>query len=156
MMKLSLRVLVIAFNVILLFIGFSLKRTPMKSMAGYYYFNQATEYLLIQDDYSSGQKQSLILATRIDPLNYQAHKKLGDFYFQEGNYQKAISELNSYIEMVPLDSYSLMQLGDAYEITNQYALAAIEYEKILVIESDNLEVIRKLEGVYKNIGDEEN
>ena len=152
-MRRSLRIGIIGISIVFLSIGFLLKHIPMSSLVGYYYFNQSITAHFNPEITGRNEKDFLILAIKANPLNYQAYRRLGFLYFDEGDYKNAISQLNIYLEMDPRSTSDLILLGDAYEKTNEYTLAVTEYEKVMVIEADNLETLKKLANLYGEMGE---
>lgn len=70
---------------------------------------------------------------------------LGDFYFDNGQYEKAVAEFSNAIELMPETLFELMpaqavvfwQLGDAQFMAGYYEEALISYQRFLELTGDN-------------------
>jgi tetratricopeptide (TPR) repeat protein len=105
------------------------------------------EYTLALDDYQK--------AITIDPIYTKAYSNIGILYWNVQEYDNAIENLTQAIKLIPdlvaIDSdtidvllNSLFYRGLSYKQTRKYYLAKIDFEKILNINPNDLEVKKLL------------
>ena len=62
---------------------------------------------------------------------------LGRFYFEQGEYESAISEFEKVLKFYPEDSRALYNLGLTYFELDRYELAIAEFKKAVEFEPQN-------------------
>jgi len=73
----------------------------------------------------------------IDPNDRDLNKLLADFYFNLGNYKKALSLLKKIIEIDPQDHKAIWQIGEMYLITGDFETAELLIDKAISINQSN-------------------
>lgn len=73
----------------------------------------------------------------IDPSDRDLNKLLADFYFNLGNYKKALSLLKKIIEVDPQDHKAIWQIWEMYIITWDFETAELLIDKAISINQSN-------------------
>lgn len=73
----------------------------------------------------------------IDPNDRDLNKLLADFYFNLGNYKKALSLLKKIIEIDPQDHKAIWQIWEMYLITGDFETAELLIDKAISINQSN-------------------
>lgn len=89
------------------------------------------------------------LAT-VDANNLELNKMLADFYFTNGNYQKALSLLKKITERDPRDHKSIWQIGEIYFINGDNETAELLVEKAINLRPDSPKYNLSLVEIYYN------
>lgn len=91
---------------------------------------------------------------QISPDNYNYIKALGSTYQSTGQYDSALIYFRRYAEIFPNDPKSYRNIGDSYQQLVDYTKARENFEKALLIDIGNAEIIYRLtmldlkEGLY--------
>lgn len=64
---------------------------------------------------------------------------IGDNFFNQGNYEKAIEAYTNYLELNPNNIKSLYNRGRAYEELGNYELALADFKKVLVNDPNHVQ-----------------
>jgi len=67
--------------------------------------------------------------------------KVGDQYFKNGEYEKAIVAYNDYLEYQPTDVNSIYNRGRAYEELGEYEKALSSYRAVLEQDPKNINAL---------------
>ena len=70
--------------------------------------------------------------------------RLADTYYQNKNYNKAIEYYTESLKLKPNDTQSLYRRGRSYEELKQFDKALIDYNKVISIDSENVNAILSL------------
>ena len=70
--------------------------------------------------------------------------RLADSYYQNKNYNKAIEYYTESLKLKPNDTQSLYRRGRSYEELKQFDKALIDYNKVISIDSENVNAILSL------------
>ena len=73
----------------------------------------------------------------IDPDDRDLNKLLADFYFNLGNYKKALSLLKKIVEVDPTDHKAIWQIGEMYLISGDFETAELLVEKAISLNQSN-------------------
>ncbi len=71
---------------------------------------------------------------------YSAHLELGELYYNEGDFEKAVSELESAASINPNSSTAFLKLGYAYLKNNQTNEAKTAFEQAFNLNSNSIDV----------------
>ncbi|MFH0739380.1 MAG: tetratricopeptide repeat protein, partial [Candidatus Omnitrophota bacterium] len=89
---------------------------------------------------------------KISPGSASVHNKMGDIYRSEGNFTKAIEELNKALAIKPKDANAYNNLGVIYSDMGDKRAAAFCYLKALEINPKFTEAYFNLGNVYAALG----
>lgn len=81
-------------------------------------------------------------ASQLDPTFTGPYLNLGDYYFYDKNYHKAIEYYSQAIQANSLDWRGYYLRGDAYSQLKQYDQAASDYTTVINLQSDSPDVYR--------------
>ena len=99
--------------------------------------------------YSRQRIQWLNRAKKMNPVDPRSYKYLAishvDMFYQ---YQKAITEIKEYIKRVPNDIFGHNYLGYLLLMEGDYSGAVRAFEKVLILDPDNLYAVCKLSRTY--------
>ncbi len=95
-------------------------------------------YLMIGKNLSDAA-ESFIMATKLDPNNDRAWFGLGQIYFTEGHYNKAIDVFTKAVNISRTDPEYLAFLGKAYMEIRQYGKASKSLKRAASLEISNQE-----------------
>jgi len=76
----------------------------------------------------------------------------GNYYFDQGNYQKALKLYDEYLELYPHDVKTLYNRGRCYEELGFPSRAAEEYKQVLDRDPGNIKALLSLSQYYYNSG----
>lgn len=76
---------------------------------------------------------------------------IGDTYFNQGEYKKAIEAYTNYLKLNPANIKSLYNRGRAYEELGQFEIALVDFNEVLVNDPNHLQAQLSLAGYnYRN------
>jgi tetratricopeptide (TPR) repeat protein len=91
-------------------------------------------------------------AIEMEPDNAAFIDSLGWFYFQKGDYDKALIELQKAAEAIkPEDAVVYEHLGDTYQQTHNVAQALIFWQKAVALDPANVKVAEKIENAKQKV-----
>lgn len=79
-------------------------------------------------------KNLWVATEKVSPNSIKVHNNLGDIYGGEGDYNRAIQEFQTAIQIEPNYSYAMHNLGNTYLQIGQIELAKEQYQKALKID----------------------
>lgn len=86
----------------------------------------------------------------IDPDDRDLNKLLADFYFNLGNYKKALSLLKKIVELDPSDHKAIWQIGEMYLISGDFETAELLLDKAISLNQSNPKYYISMVEVYYN------
>jgi tetratricopeptide (TPR) repeat protein len=86
-----------------------------------------------------------------DPNNTTLLMNLGETYFKEQEYQKAIQHLTTLTQLNPDELYALELLGYSYQNLGQFKSAIAVYDKILAKKADHKKIICEMATCFKEL-----
>jgi tetratricopeptide (TPR) repeat protein len=109
-------------------------------------------YLLAEQGKDLAKAEKMIgKALEMEPANGYYLDSLGWVFYQRGDYEKALEELEKASNIVANDSVILEHLGDAYRAMKQYRKALAVYEQSREIQGKNQALIEKIESLRKGM-----
>ncbi|MCF8018084.1 conserved exported protein of unknown function [Petrocella atlantisensis] len=78
----------------------------------------------------------------------EGHKGQGVTYQLIGQYEDAISQLETYLQNYPTDISTLIALGTAYRQTKEYELSLAQYDKVLSLSPKHTEAMYQMALTY--------
>ena len=95
----------------------------------------AAIYLNKKEKYKAIEIIESVASSRTDNIGAEAQFRLGEIYFNEGDYKQAITEFMRIKYIFPKESdlvaHSLLKVGQCYEATNDIASAKKIYKEII-------------------------
>ncbi|MEI6426729.1 MAG: tetratricopeptide repeat protein [Candidatus Absconditabacteria bacterium] len=85
------------------------------------------------DDY----EKKIIEGLAIDSEDRDLNKLLADYYFNLGNYKKALSLLKKIVELDPTDHKAIWQIGEMYLISGDFETAELLVDKAISLNQSN-------------------
>ncbi|MBK6264212.1 tetratricopeptide repeat protein [Marivirga sp. S37H4] len=79
----------------------------------------------------------MILSTMLLACNDKDNAEIGNDFYSQGEYQKAIDSYNEYLKLKPSDEIILYNRGRAYEELGQYDKALRDFKKVIEIDPKN-------------------
>ena len=98
-------------------------------------------------------KNLWVATEKVSPYSIKVHNNLGDIYGGEGDYNRAIQEFQTAIQIEPNYSYAMHNLGNTYLQIGQIELAKEQYLKALKIDPSLYQSafqLGRIEYYYKN------
>lgn len=99
--------------------------------------------------------ENLSMAARLNPYNFSFHKALGDRYSETGNFEKAVEQYKTGIDLDKDNPLGYLDLAYAYFKTGNHASACTLLDKVFELEPENglahylLSVIYRLDSRFK-------
>jgi tetratricopeptide (TPR) repeat protein len=81
----------------------------------------------------------------------KAHFNLGLAHFYKGDYERAVAEYKSALELAPFLQWIHSNMGVAYEMMGEYEMAIGEYEKELELYPSAEQVVRNIENARRKL-----
>ncbi len=94
----------------------------------------------------------LKLAVQDDPANTDVYMYLGQLYYSEGKYAKAIEQFLKTLRLDPANTSVLFLLGSVYADNNDHSKAIEAFRKVLQIEPGYSEALNSLGYMYAQDG----
>jgi len=91
-------------------------------------------------------------ATLDDPSNTDVYMYLGQLYYAQGKYPKAIEQFSKILNLDPANTSALYLLGSVYADTNDHSKAIELFRKAVLIEPENSEALNSLGYTYAEDG----
>lgn len=107
------------------------------------------EFALAEIQYEIILKQ----AVKEEPENLEVHNFLGQFYFQQRKFDKALEQFNLILKKDPKNKMAKLFLGLIYDEQNLRPQAIKEFKEILAIEPDNPDALNALGYIYAEGGE---
>lgn len=107
------------------------------------------EFALAEIQYEIILKQ----AVKEEPENLDVHNFLGQFYFQQRKFDKALEQFKSILAKDPKNKMAKLFLGLVYDEQNMRPQAMNEFKEILAIEPDNADALNALGYLYAESGE---
>jgi len=121
---------------------------------GQYHFYQSLGIALLASNRPFEAKGAFMLETALNPDFVDAHVNLGNIYFLERNFERAIEEYKDVLEIDPKRPEGLSNLGQVYLLLNQPELALQYFEKFSKEKPDDGKGHYFLGLVYTKLGDQ--
>jgi tetratricopeptide (TPR) repeat protein len=97
-------------------------------------------------------EQLVRTALKHEPDNGYYVDSLGWVYFNRGEYEKAVIELEKASRLVQDDPVILEHLGDAYQSLKRFREALAAYERSMGLQGENSEILDKIDATRNQIG----
>lgn len=107
------------------------------------------EFALAEIQYEIILKQAL----KEEPENLDVHNFLGQFYFQQRKFDKALEQFKLILGKDPKNKTAKLFLGLVYDEKNLRPQAIKEFKEILAIEPDNADALNALGYLYAESGE---
>jgi tetratricopeptide (TPR) repeat protein len=88
-----------------------------------------------------------------EPENTNVMFQLAEIYERQGEYAKAISRANMYLEKNPEDYIVMEMLGEAYDGKGDYRSAINVFKKIVAAKPNQVKIYTDIASNYKELGD---
>ena len=113
-----------------------------------------TQFFNLAEQLKDKEKQEYVLLKALENgmSNRIYLNKLVFFYYQTGQYDKAINSVDELLKIIPPKTDILTIKAISLERTNQSDNATVEYENILTIDPDNKIAVSNLGMIYYNKG----
>jgi tetratricopeptide (TPR) repeat protein len=92
-------------------------------------------------------------ALELDPVNPLLATALGEAYYQNREYDRAIEQNSRSLELDPSYAVALVNIGRAYEMKGMHAQAQEVFQKILAVAPDDPAVLALMGHEYASAGD---
>ncbi|MBM3205353.1 tetratricopeptide repeat protein [Candidatus Shapirobacteria bacterium] len=107
----------------------------------------STRTVLRNFDWKS-QDTLWVSAAKISPSSHQNHNNLGDLYARQGNYEKAIEEFQTAIQLKPDYGDAYHNLANIYHQVNRDDLALENYQKALEFNHNLWQSYQNIAAIY--------
>lgn len=88
----------------------------------------------------------------IAPEQYRYLHLIGDLFVKKQNYEMALKYFEQYADQFPNDPLSFTQLGEFYETQGKYERAKVNYEKALLLDSEEIATMINLADIERKTG----
>jgi superkiller protein 3 len=121
---------------------------------GQYHFYQSLGIALLASNRPLEAKGAFLLETALNPDFIDAHINLGNVYFLERSFERAIEEYKNVLEIDPNRTEGLTNLGQLYLLINQPELARRYFEQYVEQKPDDGMGHYFLGQIYTKLGDQ--
>lgn len=102
-------------------------------------------------------KDLLLKGIKACPEHSESHRLLGQIYFQEGEFEKAVNTVFEALRIDPKNMWALILMGNIFaKDKDKVDVAEKYYKRVLEYYPDNAIAINNIAGVYLQRGDYEN
>ncbi len=89
---------------------------------------------------------------KIDPGQYNHLQTLGKLYQQRGEFDRALDYLEQYAKQFPNNEESFNAIGDVYENLGRHADAKAQYDRALLLKTDDVGTLVRLADIERDLG----